>query len=137
MECDEAGFLIDGDVEAGDIGEADEDFWVAADDVVVEFVDDARGAVAAGAGEDGFHFGIGEGVHEFGGAFFVGAAEETFLAEKVFGDADFEAHLFEPLGGERDAAFVQVFGGGDDFDCVARGERFGEDWGGVVLRECE
>ena len=127
MERDEAGLLVDRDVQASDIGEADENLWIAADHIVIEFVEDPRGAVAAGAGHDGVHFGIGERGVEFGGALFVGAAQETFLAKEVFGEADFEAHLFQSFLGERHAVLVQVLGGGDDFDRVAGGEGFGED----------
>ena len=87
MKRHEPGLLIDRDVQARDVGEADEDFRIAADHVVVELVDDPRRAVAAGAGKDRVHFRIGERGHQLGSALFVGAAQETFLAKQVLGQS--------------------------------------------------
>src|SRR5262245_43269650 len=56
MKGHESRLLIDRDMQAGDIGETDEDLWVATNYVIVELVDDPRRPITASSRKDRVHF---------------------------------------------------------------------------------
>ena len=124
MERNQAGLLVDGDVQGGDVGEPDKHLGVVANDVVVEAVDDPRGPVATRAGKDAVDLRIGERSHQFFEPRLVAASEVVVRAKQIVRLLDLEAHLFEPLGGKLHPLAVERTGRSHDGDRIARLERF-------------
>ncbi len=84
METHQACLSVEGQVERGDVREADEDLGMGTDRFEVQPVEDPHGAVAAGAGEDGIDFRIEKGLHQLLGAPLVGSSEIAVDRKEVF-----------------------------------------------------
>lgn len=100
--------------ERGDVAVADEDFWFAPDQVVVEVWQDSWGAPAAGVADHSRYVVVGEHLIDVIGAVAVVAGEVAPFVEGVFADDDFESDRFHLLFGELYLVGFEGGGGGED-----------------------
>ena len=110
VEGDEAGTAVECQMEAGDVGEPDQDLGVCTDLVVVQPVEDSHGAIATPCRDDGLDLPVGEGLHELLGAPLVGAGEIALLGEQILTHHHPEAPRLQTTLGLEDSLFSRVGG---------------------------
>lgn len=110
VDAGHAGLLPQGEMEVGDVAEADEGLGVTTDGVAVEAVEDAIGAGSAPSRDDGPHLRIVVSGVEVLETVPVAPGHVAALVKSVPADVDHEAPVGEDRGRCQDPALVGVAG---------------------------
>ena len=129
MHRGQPGAPPQGELDGGDVGEADHELRVRPDGVEVEPVDDALRSVTAPGADDSADRAVAQGRVEARQPLRVGAAEEAVLRVDVGAELDAEPPAGQQLGAARHPFGGGGPGGGDQHDRVSGLERGWTDGG--------
>jgi hypothetical protein len=101
VHADENASSLQGEVQVGDVTEADHRLGIGHDRVEVDAVDDPVGARPTAGGDDGAYVGVAQGVIEVGESVGVPAGHVAPLVKGVVSDLRLQPPCFEDLAGPR------------------------------------
>ncbi len=120
VEGHQARTTVEGRMQTGDVGKADDHLGMGPNRVVVQAVENPHGAVTPGSRENGVNLRVEKGLHQFFGPSFITAGEVALDGEEVLPHLDRVAEAFEMGLGLHYHALVQVTRRRHELDRVAR-----------------